>query len=110
MRQISVDEMAGGRFLINVAHFSLEAAELSLDWGEGERFEEELDLGPRHIYCWQLVDGTFVSLNRVEDEHVPGFAFNVRSDSDDPAAMRAILQNFLEESGLAEDRIIERIF
>ncbi|MCP3755660.1 hypothetical protein [Streptomyces sp. TBY4] len=110
MIRISANEMTGGRLLVYVAHFDITSDEISAKWGEGERFEDEWDLGPRHIYCWRLAGGTYVSLNRVEIESVPGFSFNVRADREDPDSMRAALQSFLEESCISEDRVVEMMF
>ncbi|MBT2450454.1 hypothetical protein J7F03_25935 [Streptomyces sp. ISL-43] len=110
MRQIAVAEMAGGRLLVYVGHFDIGADSIPEAWGEGERFEDEWDLGPRQFYCWQLKDGTYVSLERVENAIVPGFSFKVRADTENADTMRAVLRNFLEESGLSEDKIVERMF
>ncbi|MGW6877011.1 hypothetical protein ACWGHA_32300 [Streptomyces xanthophaeus] len=110
MEKISVEAMDGGRHFIYVAHFEVTAEEMSRDWGEGELFDDEWDLGPRRIYCWRLSTGSCVSLNRIENGDVSGFSFYVRADSDDPDLMNYLLHLFLEESHLSVNSISERMF
>ncbi|MEV7510694.1 hypothetical protein AB0O57_22365 [Streptomyces sp. NPDC091201] len=110
MERISTEEMSGGRHLVYVAYFEVSEDDISEKWGKAERFEDEWDLGPRRIFCWRLSTGSYVSLNRVEREEVPGFGFYVRTDTQDPHLMNSLLQEFIKESHLPENLISEKMF
>ncbi|GGT29027.1 MULTISPECIES: hypothetical protein [Streptomyces] len=110
MIAICAHEMTGGRRSVYVAHLTVEVDDAAARWGTGERFEDEWDLGPRLIYCWRLDSGVCVALNRLEHLDVPGFGFYMRADDEVPAAMRFVLEEFLNGSGIARETVAETAF